>query len=148
MFHGLNDAELLRLARICRVRRVEADTVIMQEGEEGDELMVIHDGSVKVSLRSRGSDGTVSAHTLTMLYGGQCFGEMVLLGSATRTATVTAVAQCVLLVIKERDFNVICESNPRIGYTVMRNIASELAFKLRSANLLLRGDIRLPHLEV
>jgi CRP-like cAMP-binding protein len=77
-----------------------------------------------------------------MLYGGQSFGEMVLLGGATRSATVTCVDACVFLVIKERDFASLCDRNPRIGYTVMRNMASDLSYKLRSSNLLLRGNIR------
>jgi CRP-like cAMP-binding protein len=47
-----------------------------------------------------------------------------------------------LIVIDDGDFRNLCESNPRIGYTVMRNLAQDLAYKLRSSNLLLRGDIR------
>ena len=59
-----------------------------------------------------------------------------------RTANNTCVDACTLLVIKERDFATQCERNPRIGYRVMRNMASDLAYKLRSSNLLLRGNIR------
>lgn len=139
---GLSDEDLLQVATICKPRRLGAGHVVFEEGDDGDELMVILDGCVRVSINTRLPQGTVSASTINMLYTGQSFGEMVLLGGATRSATVTCVDPCTLLVIRERDFAVLCEHNPRIGYRVMRNMASDLAYKLRSSNLLLRGNIR------
>jgi CRP-like cAMP-binding protein len=69
-------------------------------------------------------------------------GEMILLNSAARSATVVAVDPVTLIVIREPDFRDLCDSNPRIGYVVIRNLAQDLAYKLRSSNLLLRGNIR------
>ncbi|GAB4427424.1 MAG: cyclic nucleotide-binding domain-containing protein [Chloroflexi bacterium OHK40] len=142
VFSGLSDEDLLQIAATCKGRRMGAGQVVFQEGEDGDELMVILDGCVRVSITTRLPDGTQAPSTINMLYTGQSFGEMVLLGGATRSATVTCVDPCTLLVIKERDFATLCERNPRIGYRVMRNLASDLAYKLRSSNLLLRGNIR------
>lgn len=142
IFGGLSDEELLQVASLCKVRRVGASQAVFNEGDDGDELFVIHEGCVRVSLNTRSPQGGMSPSTINMLYSGQSFGEMVLLGGATRSATVTAVDPCVLLVIKERDFAGLCERNPRIGYRVMRNMASDLSYKLRSSNLLLRGNIR------
>jgi CRP-like cAMP-binding protein len=100
------------------------------------------EGCVRVSLMTRSSQGSMTPSTINMLYSGQSFGEMVLLGGATRSATVACVDPCVFLVIQEREFAALCEKNPRIGYKVMRNLASDLSYKLRSSNLLLRGNIR------
>ena len=50
--------------------------------------------------------------------------------------------QWTLIVIREPDFRQLCDANPRIGYVVIRNLAQDLAYKLRSSNLLLRGNIR------
>ncbi len=148
IFNGLNDEELLQVANICKVRRIPAKQVVFQEGDDGDELMVIHEGCVRVTINTRTKDGQMSPSTINMLYTGQSFGEMVLLGGATRSASVLSVESCVLLVIKERDFAKLCDNNPRIGYRVMRNMASDLAYKLRSSNLLLRGNIRWQHGEL
>jgi CRP-like cAMP-binding protein len=103
---------------------------------------------VRVSLNTRGQDGTPTQGTINMLHAGQSFGELVLLDGKTRTATVTTLEPSVLLVLHERDFARLCESNPRIGYRVMRDLASDLAYKLRSSNLLLRGNIRWQHDEL
>jgi CRP/FNR family cyclic AMP-dependent transcriptional regulator len=142
VFNGLSDEELLQVATVCKPRRLGAGHVVFEEGADGDELMIILEGCVRVSINTRQSEGTVAASTINMLYRGQSFGEMVLLGGSTRSATVTCVDPCTLLVIRERDFASVCERSPRIGYHVMRNMASDLAYKLRSSNLLLRGNIR------
>jgi CRP-like cAMP-binding protein len=142
VFSGLSDEELLQVATTCKGRRVPAGATVFREGDDGDEMMVLLDGCVRVSINTRLNDGAMSPSTINMLYTGQSFGEMVLLGGATRSATVTCVDPCTILVIKERDFAALCERNPRIGYRVMRNMAGDLAYKLRSSNLLLRGNIR------
>lgn len=142
IFGGLSDEELLQVAALCKVRRVGAGQPVFNEGDDGEELYVIHEGCVRVSLNTRSAQGGMAPSTINMLYAGQSFGEMVLLGGATRSATVSAVDPCVLLVLNERDFASLCDRNPRIGYRVMRNMASDLSYKLRSSNLLLRGNIR------
>lgn len=148
IFNGLSDAELVQIAHICKVRRVPAGYAIFNEGDDGDELLIIHEGCVRVAINTKTSDGTLAPSTINMLYTGQSFGEMVLLGGATRSATVTSVDPCVLLIVKEQDFAALCDTNPRIGYRVMRNMASDLSYKLRSSNLLLRGNIRWQHGEL
>ncbi|MEF3272857.1 MAG: cyclic nucleotide-binding domain-containing protein [Chloroflexus sp.] len=148
LLSGLRDEELLQIATICKVRRLGAEQTVFHEGDEGDELFIIHEGCVRITINTRNADGTVSPATINLLYSGQSFGEMVLLGGATRSATVGCVDPCVLLVIRERDFVALCERNPRIGYLVMRNMAADLAYKLRSSNLLLRGNIRWQHGEL
>jgi CRP/FNR family cyclic AMP-dependent transcriptional regulator len=148
IFGGLSDAELLKIAQLCKAIRVPADKTIFKEGDGGDEMYIIHEGSVKVMLNTRSPDGTVGPSTINMLYSGQCFGEMILLDSAARSATVVAADPATLIVIREPEFRELCETDPRIGYTVIRNLAQDLAYKLRSSNLLLRGNIRWQHGEL
>ncbi len=142
MFEKLTDEELCKVVNICRVERVSTGQIIFYEGDDGDTLFLIQQGCVRISLNTRGPADTLTPGTINMLYAGQSFGEMVLLGGATRSATVTAVDDCILLVIKAYDFAALCEANPRIGYRAIYSVASDLAYKLRSSNLLLRGNIR------
>jgi CRP/FNR family transcriptional regulator, cyclic AMP receptor protein len=143
IFNGLLDEELLKVADLCKAVRVPAGKPVFNEGDGGDELYIIHEGSVRVMINARKPDGTFAPSTINMLYKGQCFGEMILLNSAARSATIVAVEPTTLIVIRESDFRQLCDANPRIGYVVIRNLAQDLAYKLRSSNLLLRGNIRL-----
>ncbi len=142
IFEKLTDEELLKVVELCWVERVPAGQIIFHEGEDGDTLFLIQQGCVRISLNTRGPEDTLTPGTINMLYAGQSFGEMVLLGGITRSATVTAVDDCVLLVLKAHEFAALCEANPRIGYRVIYSVAGDLAYKLRSSNLLLRGNIR------
>lgn len=142
IFDDLNDEEILQIAGLCKVWRTSVGEVIFNEGDDGSDLFIIQEGCVRVAINTRSPDGTLSPGTINMLYAGQSFGEMVLLDGVTRSATVVSAEPCVLLVIKSRDFEDLCTSNPRIGYRVMHNLACDVAYKLRSSNLLLRGTIR------
>src|ERR1043165_36911 len=90
IFGGLLDEELLKVADLCKALRVAAGKAVFTEGDGGDELFIIHEGSVRVMINTRKPDGSVAPSTINMLYAGQCFGEMILLNSAARSATVVA----------------------------------------------------------
>jgi CRP-like cAMP-binding protein len=142
IFGDLNDEEIVQIAGLCQVWRTQSGQVIFKEGDDGSDLFIIQEGCVRVSINTRSPDGTLAPGTINMLYTGQSFGEMVLLDGVTRSATVISAEPCVLLIIKSHDFEDLCDSNPRIGYRVMYNLACDVAYKLRSSNLLLRGTIR------
>lgn len=148
IFSGLVDDELRKVAELCHGLKVQAGRAIFKEGDSGDELYIILEGCVRVMINTRSADGTFAPSTINRLYPGQCFGEMILLNSAARSATIEAVDPTTLIVMHETDFRNLCEADPRIGYVVIRNLAQDLAFKLRSSNLLLRGQIRWQHDEL
>jgi CRP/FNR family cyclic AMP-dependent transcriptional regulator len=142
IFKGILPEDLLEIARICSARSYRAGEVIFEEDSEGDELYVIHRGSVEVLIWARTPEGEARQMAINTLWSGRSFGEMVLIGGGTRSATIRCVEDCLLLMINRFEFDRICEQNPRIGYNVMRNIAEDLVYKLRSSSLLLRGQIK------
>lgn len=142
IFAGLSDGELIQVAGLCKAIRAPAGHIVFKEGDTGDELYIVHEGTVRVMITTRLADGTTAPSTINSLYPGQCFGEQALLGGAARTATVATNEPAVLIVIRALDFDALAERNSRIGYVVMRNLARDLAYKLNASNLLLRGNIR------
>ncbi len=142
IFAGLTDDQLSQVAGVCRAVQVAANGVIFREGDSGVELFVVLEGGVHVMINTRRPDGSVGLSTINSLFNGQCFGETALLSRAPRSATVVAAEPTKLLVLREPDFRALCENDPGIGYRVMRNLAQDLAYKLRSSNLLLHGTIR------
>lgn len=142
IFAGLNDAELLQVAGLCKAIRTPANHTIFKEGDTGDELYVVHEGSVRVMITTRTNDGAATASTINLLYPGQCFGEQALLGGAARTATIESSEPTTLIIIKATEFDALAEQHPHIGFIVIRNLARDLAYKLHASNLLLRGNIR------
>jgi CRP-like cAMP-binding protein len=81
---------------------------------------VIADGWAKATIRGKRS---------AKLGPGECFGEMALLHSAPRSATVTSESHMRLLVLGSREFSELIETVPRVG----RRVLAALAERLREA---------------
>ena len=92
-------ASLERLAKSARVRDVAEGTVIVRQGERGDEFFVIAQGEAVVLIRDAGEDALVERKGA-----GDFFGERALLGGGVRQATVKAVAPMRLLAFDQRVF--------------------------------------------
>ncbi len=142
IFKGMPPEDLLEIARICSARSFRAGEVVFEEDAEGDDLYVIHKGSVEVLIWARSPEGEARQTAINTLWSGRSFGEMVLIGGGTRSATIRCSEDCLMLVINRFEFDRLCEQNPRIGYRAMRNIAEDLVYKLRSSSLLLRGQVK------
>jgi CRP-like cAMP-binding protein len=76
-------------------RQFPAGTVVMREGEPGDQFYLIVDGSAAVS---------VQGVPRPSLHRGDCFGEIALLRDIPRTATVTAQQPLSTLALGREEF--------------------------------------------
>jgi CRP/FNR family transcriptional regulator, cyclic AMP receptor protein len=139
LFNGLNLQQLQALAAICHESTMQQGETVLDENRASDEMYIIATGEVEVLLGVHGephlssSSGPVS---IGRLGAGQVFGEMALVDQGPRSATVRCVADTTqLLTLQRNDFIQLCEQDHYLGYVVMRNIAADLAFKLRTRNL-------------
>jgi len=131
LFNGLTEIELVDISQICQERYVKPGDTVTEQGEPGGEMYIITEGFVQVSI-GRGSKERI----IVNLGAGQIFGEMALVDKGPRSATVRAMIDpTVLQVIRTEDFDRICNQNTHIGFIVMRNLASDISFKLRHRNL-------------
>ena len=129
LFDGINDKELEEVAAICQPRHLKVGDVLTVEGEPSDELFIIHQGVVEVLVSG-------SEEPIINLSKGQIIGEMSLVDRGTRSATVRAVHEpTIVYTLRYEDFHQLCNSNTRIGYIVLLNIATDLSFKLRHHNI-------------
>lgn len=132
LFTGLEPAAIASLSAICRVERVSKGTAILEEGSVGDAMFVLMQGRVRVEKLTPADD----RYTVTFLSHdqGDFFGELGLLDSDRRSATVTAESDCEVIVIERDRFLQFGNSSPAAGLAITRRIASNLATRLRRAN--------------
>jgi len=129
LFDGLSPQELEAIAGLCRPRSFASGEIITTQGEQGDELYIVGQGFVEVTLvNPEGGE----PRSVVQLGPGQLVGEMALLDRGPRSATVRALTDGALVQTVQRGaFLELCQSQPHLGYIVMRNMAVDLAFKLR-----------------
>jgi len=140
IMNGLTEEQLGQVAAVCREEVFVAGEVIVREREPTDELYIIDSGSAEVDLSGNGGPtGTripAGPQSLISLGQGQVFGEMALVDTGLRSATVRCSSNGTrVFVISGHDLIGLCEHNTDIGYRVMRNLAADISFKLRHRNL-------------
>lgn len=97
----LNHFELARLAEILENDCFDADEDIITQGDAGDAFFILEDGTAAAYIN--GEDGEKEVQTYTMQ--GQYFGEIALLTSQPRRATVRATGEgCSVAYITRENF--------------------------------------------
>jgi CRP-like cAMP-binding protein len=108
-------------------RHFPAGATICVEGEPGKVMYVILDGEVEIRVGSR---------LLTTIGPGEIFGEMALIDSAARSASVVAKTDCRLAPVDEQRFLFLVQHAPFFALNVMRVLAE----RLRLAHQVRRED--------
>lgn len=97
--------------------------MIFREGDRGDLLYLVAEGSIKISKRGRGGE----QETLAFIQQDNFFGEMAVLDGETRSATATAAEQTVVGAVTDKTFQRILDLAPsRLHLNVLRSVAERL----------------------
>jgi CRP-like cAMP-binding protein len=141
VFYDLDPEQLERITDICTECPLNKGTILFEENHPGDEMYLVARGSVDILVDPAmlGLKTNVSPTKVATLRKGQILGEMALIDEGLRSATArVAEDDTLLLAIRRQDLFALCESDYRLGYRIMRNIAVDLAFKMRSTDLMVR----------
>lgn len=117
LFAALPGEDLAQIATICDEVSFDAGEPIFREGETGDALYLVLEGKVRVIKGDR---------ELAQLGERQCVGEMAILDSEPRSATVEAVTDSVLLKLGREDFRDIMAERPGIAQGMIRVLTRRL----------------------
>jgi CRP-like cAMP-binding protein len=117
LFEGLSNKELRELARATEDLKIEAGTVLCKEGGLGREFFVIVDGIAEV---------TKSGRHLATRQAGEFFGEIALITTTKRTATVTAKTPIRCFILTRGDFRRVLDESPSVERKVMQALAERL----------------------
>ncbi len=117
LFGGLPVTELVRLAGITTERDLEADRIMIRQGDPGDELFILVEGEVEVFSGER---------TVSTLGPGSCIGELSVIDTEPRSSSVRTLTRCRFLSIKRNDFIVAIREEPSIAINVMKILADRL----------------------
>jgi glucose-6-phosphate 1-dehydrogenase len=128
LFRGCDALFLGQVGMALQTQAVAAGETIVKKGEPGAEMYLICRGEVEVLDNS----GNVKA----VMRDGDCFGEVALLLSEPRTATVRARTLCDLFVLGRADFSRILRDHQQFAQAI-EAIARERYLKAVSAEQLI-----------
>jgi CRP-like cAMP-binding protein len=118
LFTGCSKRELSEISTLADELSLPAGTRLIEEGRQGHEFFVLVDGEVDIRAKGR---------KLKTLSDGAFFGEMALLSSKPRNATVTASTPVRVLVVHEQAFRGLLRSSPLIQLKVLQTLADRAA---------------------
>lgn len=128
----LPDAALQTLVRAGRARKYAQDEVICRRGDEGDSVLVVLSGSLKIKNTTH--DGRDVG--LNFLGVGDVAGEIALLDGGERTADIIALEETEVFVIHRRDVMPKLTLYPE----AMLAIVEVLCDKLRAATAMIEDS--------
>jgi CRP/FNR family transcriptional regulator, cyclic AMP receptor protein len=138
LFQDLEDQEIHQVLSRTGRRLFTHGEAIIQEGEPGDSLFIMEAGEVEITkqLTLVLDEDTPKERVMIRLNAenGVYFGEMALLENETRSATVTALTDCALLELHQKDFLDLIEKNPAMGIKLLLRLAQVLSRHLRKTN--------------
>jgi len=117
LFAGLLRSELDRIALVMNPREVAAGDVVCVEGEPGSEFFLIAAGEAEIE---RGGQ------TVAKLSVGDHFGELALLDRGPRSATVRAVTDLRLFVLRDESFAAVLNEVPALAQKLLAAMSRRL----------------------
>jgi CRP-like cAMP-binding protein len=124
LFYELYDQEILKIVEHCRVMQSQKGEYIFQQGDEGNEIFLIINGSASVRK------GDIE---LAKLRKGDLFGEMVLLKDNIRKADIYINDFTDVLVMDYQTIFGLYETNNKVFSILMLNLSRLLATRLKKA---------------
>jgi MFS superfamily sulfate permease-like transporter len=128
---GINEPDLDRLSHFLTRRDFAQGEIICSEGEDGDRMWLIAKGSVSVRILLSNGRGY---RRITSLARGTTLGEMALVESARRSATVVADEPVICYELQRDGFDKLLAEHPHLAIRLLSNLSRELARRLRKTS--------------
>ena len=128
---GISDEHLAQIATVSKLEAFPAGHTIFREGALAADTFVIADGTVSLEICGPGT----GCRRILTVSPGELLGWSPLLQQARLTATARAMTPATAIRIAAGPAINLCESDPRLGYELMRRTALALSKRLSAARL-------------
>ncbi len=132
VFKDLAEPHLVALALRLRERTLKKGEVLFREGDKGNEMFLIREGTIVISKPVLGRVEQV----LARMGRGEFFGEMSLFDQSPRSATIQAETDTLLLYLDRESLHQFIEISPRAAAAFFFQMVQVFVARLReSGNL-------------
>jgi CRP/FNR family cyclic AMP-dependent transcriptional regulator len=132
IFCGLSEADWSDLVALTRITPFARGKELLMQGEAGESLIILIEGTARVSMLSPGGREIVLAYAEA----GAVLGEIALLDGGERTASVVATSSGKALHLSRAAMHQFTATHPDFAWSLMQ----QLARRLRTANETIESD--------
>ena len=130
LLENFSPAEVRLLAHFMDVYQAPLGTEIIREGEGGDFMLMLIEGSVEVHKRDRWN----TSQLIAVVEAGKTLGEMSMIDGEPRFATCIAAQPTVLAVLDRENLARIIVEQPMLGAKILMELVLMLSQRLRSTS--------------
>lgn len=127
IFSAMSPDEVKGMIDSNKLLNFEAGENILQAGQRQDEMFIVLEGLVDVSL-----DGTSTSSV--RLGPGQIFGEIAMLTRAKRSANCVAATKTLLTFLSRQDVSRLVKGKPELAAKLLFNLSKSLSLRLLRTN--------------
>jgi len=122
IFQNLSDEHLLLISKGFSINKVKEGKFIFYQSEESTDLYIILDGAVKACLLDPDGKELI----LNIFKKGDFFGELSLLDGKPRSATIIALKDSVVGILKREQFLTLLKNNPMIAISLLSALVERI----------------------
>lgn len=127
-FSFLNDEDLAKIACFFELVNYPANTIVYKEGDPGDFIGFVSSGKLEVKKQTEFKGNQL---IIAILSKGALVGELSMFDRHKRSATVEAVENTTMIVLRNEAFDALIKQYPDIGVKMLKNFIHILSLRLR-----------------
>ena len=141
LFAGLNEKELLVIAKLCNRETYEANTVLFDPDNTTSDILLLEGGNDSIQIEVPISSGGTKI-VIHILSKGETFGWASLSPVHIRTAQARTIEKATVIRIDSKQLTQLLEENNHMGYLVMRNLSGIISSRLSYTTVAFRHEIQ------
>ena len=126
-FSHFSEEEIKTFMACCKEKILNAGDLLFTEGECGNSMYIVKKGGIKILKM-----GFLGETVIAQVNPGEFVGEMAVIDSSPRSATVKAIANTELLELSKESYIVLKKESPVIAIKIMDVLLRLLSLRLRS----------------
>lgn len=137
LFSGLSESERKTVLDCCIEKTIRKKEVIVRQGSSDRDMYIVVSGRLKVSVLS--DEG--KELSFVVLGKDDYFGELSLIDGHTRSATVSAIEDSELLVLKYHAYQNLLQQHPRTATRFLTRMLLTMASRLRATDAMYQDSV-------
>ena len=126
LFSQLSGEALEEVSSLLKGRDLAEGQILFNQGDAGDELIIVDQGSVAIFIPQAGSPSL--GQSIRVFQPGEVLGEMALLDQKPRSTSARAEKPSRIMSLSGGDFRRILQQNPAMALSVMAGLSDRIRY--------------------